>query len=188
MIHSITNYVTANDCANILYACGASPCMTDDVDEVADIVGLSSGLTVNLGTLNEKRFEAMILAATAAGRNEKPIVFDPVGAGSSMVRTNRAQQFLALSRPTVIRGNLSEIKVLSEVSVNHKKVFGGLTRGVDSPLNDFKDSFQCSLGLSKKTGAIVVTTGSVDVVTNGKEVRFVSNGDELLKSITGLSR
>ena len=26
LIHNITNYVTANDCANILLACGASPC------------------------------------------------------------------------------------------------------------------------------------------------------------------
>ena len=185
MIHSITNYVTANDCANMLFACGASPCMTDDVDEVADIVGLSSGLTVNLGTLNDKRFEAMILAATAAGRSNKPIVFDPVGAGGSYVRTSRAEQFLSLSTPTVIRGNLSEIKVLSEVKVNNKKVFGGLTRGVDSPLNDFRASIDCSIGLSKKTGSIIVVSGSVDVVTDGKSIRFVNNGDQLLTSITG---
>lgn len=185
MIHSITNYVTANDCANMLFACGASPCMTDDADEVADIVGLSSGLTINLGTLNDKRFEAMILAATAAGRSNKPIVFDPVGAGGSYVRTSRAEQFLSLSKPAVIRGNLSEIKVLSEVKVNHRKVFGGLTRGVDSPLNDFKDSIQCSVALAKKTGSIVVVSGSVDVVTDGKSVRLVNNGDELLTSITG---
>ena len=30
LIHNITNYVTANDCANILLACGASPIMADD--------------------------------------------------------------------------------------------------------------------------------------------------------------
>ena len=30
LIHNITNYVTVNDVANILLACGASPIMSDD--------------------------------------------------------------------------------------------------------------------------------------------------------------
>ena len=30
LIHNITNYVTVNDCANIVLACGASPIMADD--------------------------------------------------------------------------------------------------------------------------------------------------------------
>lgn len=34
LIHNITNYVTVNDCANILLACGGSPIMSDDLDEV----------------------------------------------------------------------------------------------------------------------------------------------------------
>ena len=33
LIHNITNYVTVNDCANILLACGGSPIMADDIDE-----------------------------------------------------------------------------------------------------------------------------------------------------------
>ena len=35
LIHCITNYVTVNDCANILLACGASPIMADDAAETA---------------------------------------------------------------------------------------------------------------------------------------------------------
>ena len=34
LIHSITNFVTVNDCANILLACGASPIMADDEREI----------------------------------------------------------------------------------------------------------------------------------------------------------
>ena len=30
LIHSITNYVTVNDCANMLIACGGSPIMAED--------------------------------------------------------------------------------------------------------------------------------------------------------------
>ena len=33
LVHCITNYVTANDCANILLAIGASPIMADDPEE-----------------------------------------------------------------------------------------------------------------------------------------------------------
>ena len=185
MIHSITNYVTANDVANMLFACGAAPCMADDVNEVKDIVMLSSGLTVNLGTLNKDRFEAMVVAATAAIRSGKPIVFDPVGAGSSESRTASAKQFLFLSKPTVIRGNLSEIKVLAEIQSSDRPVFRGLTRGVDSPISDFKDSLRSAVTLSKKTGAVTVVTGESDLITDGKTLVCVSNGDPLLKKITG---
>ena len=31
LIHNITNYVTVNDCANMVLACGASPIMADDL-------------------------------------------------------------------------------------------------------------------------------------------------------------
>ncbi|MFR2648901.1 MAG: hydroxyethylthiazole kinase, partial [Blautia coccoides] len=33
LIQNITNYVTANDCANITLACGASPTMSDGEEE-----------------------------------------------------------------------------------------------------------------------------------------------------------
>ena len=38
LIHNITNYVTVNDCANVVLACGASPIMADDQEEVAEII------------------------------------------------------------------------------------------------------------------------------------------------------
>ena len=37
LVHNITNYVTVNDCANILLAIGASPIMADDIKEAADV-------------------------------------------------------------------------------------------------------------------------------------------------------
>lgn len=185
LIHSITNYVTANDCANMIFACGGSPCMSDDPDEVADIVSICSGLTVNLGTLSPSRFEAMVIAGTAAVRLGKPLVFDPVGAGSSRSRTDHAKQFISLVKPTAIRGNLSEIKALSEVVVQQKSVISGLTRGVDSPLKDFKEAIIHGKALAGKTGAIIVVTGPTDIVTDGKTVRMVGNGNELLTKITG---
>ena len=41
LVHCITNYVTVNDCANVLLACGASPVMADDEREAEEIVSIS---------------------------------------------------------------------------------------------------------------------------------------------------
>ena len=53
LIHNITNYVTVNDVANILLACGGSPIMSDDLDEVEEITSICGGLNINIGTLNK---------------------------------------------------------------------------------------------------------------------------------------
>ena len=43
LIHNITNYVTVNDCANIVLACGASPIMSDDQSEVRAALAHATG-------------------------------------------------------------------------------------------------------------------------------------------------
>ena len=53
LVHSITNYVTVNDCANALLACGAAPVMSDDETDAPQITTISSALNVNIGTLNQ---------------------------------------------------------------------------------------------------------------------------------------
>ena len=68
LIHNITNYVTVNDVANILLACGASPIMADDPNEVEDITSICAGLNINIGTLNSHTVPSMLLA----GRNCRP--------------------------------------------------------------------------------------------------------------------
>ena len=83
MIHAISNYVTANDCANILLACGASPIMADDPGESAGITDLCQGLAVNIGTLHQHTVPAMIASGRAANAKGIPAVLDPVGAGAS---------------------------------------------------------------------------------------------------------
>ena len=62
LVHNITNYVTVNDCANIVLACGASPIMADDAAEVEDITSLCAGLNLNIGTLNSRTIPSMLLA------------------------------------------------------------------------------------------------------------------------------
>ena len=62
LVHNITNYVTVNDVANVLLACGGSPIMADDIDDVEDITGICGGLNINIGTLNKNTIPSMLAA------------------------------------------------------------------------------------------------------------------------------
>ena len=47
LVHNITNYVTVNDVANVLLACGGSPIMSDDIQDVEDITSICGGLNIS---------------------------------------------------------------------------------------------------------------------------------------------
>ena len=63
VIHHLTNYVTAGDCANITLCAGASPVMADEADEVAEITANADALVLNLGTIAKAKMQAMETAA-----------------------------------------------------------------------------------------------------------------------------
>ena len=128
LIHNITNYVTVNDCANVVLACGASPIMADDQKEVAEITSICTGLNINIGTLNTRTIESMVIAGKKANELHHPVVLDPVGVGASTLRTQTALKLLKEIQFSVIRGNISEIKALALGS--------GTTKGVDANLAD----------------------------------------------------
>ena len=128
LIHNITNYVTVNDCANMLLACGGSPIMADEQDEAVEITAICGGLNINIGTLNQRTIPAMFAAGKRANELGHTVVLDPVGAGASGLRTDTAVQLLEKIQFSVIRGNISEIKTLA---------FGsGTTKGVDADVAD----------------------------------------------------
>lgn len=84
LVDCITNFVTVNDCANILLAVGGSPTMASDIREVQETAAAASALLCNLGAID--KVESMILGGQAANRAGKPVVFDPVGAGNTSLR------------------------------------------------------------------------------------------------------
>ena len=128
LVHNITNYVTVNDVANVLLACGGSTIMADDIDDVEDITGICGGLNINIGTLNKNTIPSMLAAGKKANELGHAILLDPVGAGASRLRTETALMLLNEIKFDVIRGNISEIKTLA---------FGsGSTKGVDADVAD----------------------------------------------------
>ena len=69
LVHNITNYVTVNDVANVLLACGGSPIMADEAEEVEDITSICGGLNINIGTLN-KRNDRRNVACRKTGKRD----------------------------------------------------------------------------------------------------------------------
>ena len=57
LIHNITNYVTINDVANMVLACGASPIMSDEPTDIEEITSICQGLNINMGMLNRVRLK-----------------------------------------------------------------------------------------------------------------------------------
>lgn len=183
LIHNITNYVTVNDCANILLACGGSPIMADDQAEVAEITTICGGLNINIGTLNSRTVASMMIAGKRANELNHPVVLDPVGAGASVLRTETAMQLLREVDFAVIRGNISEIKTLASGS--------GTTKGVDADVADkvTEDNLDEVVAFAKafaeKTGAVIAITGAIDIVADNKTAYCIRNGHSMMSSITG---
>ena len=128
LVHNITNYVTVNDCANIILACGGSPIMADEMTEVEEITTICQSLVINIGTLNSRTIEAMITAGKKANQLNHPVILDPVGAGASTLRTETVERLIKEVKFSVIRGNISEIKTLAAGT--------GQTLGVDASAAD----------------------------------------------------
>lgn len=183
LVHCITNYVTVNDVANVLLAIGARPIMADDPEEVEEITALCAGLCLNIGTLNARTILSMLTAGKHARALGHHVVLDPVGAGASRLRTETALRSLHEVRPTVIRGNISEIRTLA--------VGSGTTQGVDADAADAVTEENLAAtadflrAFAARAEAIVVVTGAIDIMTDGVTVYTVRNGRPEMGLVTG---
>lgn len=183
LVHNITNYVTVNDVANVLLACGGSPIMSDDSQEVEDITSICGGLNINIGTLNKNTIPSMLIAGKTANKLGHKVLLDPVGAGASKLRTDIANQLLKEIKFDVIRGNISEIKTLM--------LGNGTTKGVDADVADkvaednIDDIIRKLKNFSAAMGSIIVVTGEIDLVCNNEKCFVIRNGRAEMSSITG---
>lgn len=183
LVHCITNYVTVNDVANAILACGASPIMADDINEVEDITSICNANYINIGTLNERTIESMIKAGRKANSLKHPVVLDPVGAGASKFRTDTTFRLLDEIKFSVIRGNISEIKTIYTGS--------GKTKGVDADVSDrvteetLDDAILFAKDMSRKFGSVIVITGAIDIVADENKAYLIRNGHPVMSKITG---
>jgi hydroxyethylthiazole kinase len=179
----MTNYVTVNECANITIAIGASPIMADEIKEVEDVQTICNGLNINIGTLNERVIESMLVAGKTANKCSHPVLFDPVGFSASNYRTSSSLKLIDNIKFSVIKGNISEIKSLATGS---KSSFGVDACDEDKVKDtNIKEVVEFAKKLSKSTGAVIVITGEIDLIAGDKSAIIVRNGDPMMSRITG---
>ena len=155
VIHHITNYVTAEACADAAICAGASPVMADEPEEVEVITAGSDALVLNLGTINYNKMIAMERSAMAAKKK---------GIKGGYVN--------------IVRGNYDECRALVDEKVSGHGVDGVLQA-------DEGEKLQAAKGVAAKFNCIAAVTGQVDYVSNGKQVLVLNGGNEMLKKITG---
>jgi hydroxyethylthiazole kinase len=177
LVHNITNYVVMNNSANALLAIGASPIMAHAHQEIDELSSICQALVINIGTLDELWVKAMLQAAQKAKDNKKPFVLDPVGAGATSYRDETLSQLLAL-KPTVIRGNASEILALAK---HHQ----AQTKGVDSTAQS-KEAIAAARLLNSQYGAVICISGQTDIIIANDVHIEMNNGNALMTKVTGL--
>lgn len=176
LVHCMTNYVAMNIAANVVLAAGASPAMVHAEEEASEFVAAAGALTINIGTLSTPWLDAMLSAAKTAREKNIPWVLDPVAHFISVYRWDATQALLAW-RPTLLRGNASEILTLAGET--------GTGKGADS--GDSVDATRApARRLAEETGAVVAVTGAVDYVTDGRREVTLTGGSELMPRVTAL--
>ena len=178
LVHCISNIVSANDCANLLLAVGASPIMAQAPEEMAEISPKANAVVLNTGTPSEEKFLACLNAGLAANRAGIPVVLDPVGAGASQWRLAHIRRLLAKVNFSVIRLNRSEAAALLTGSQNEC--------GVDASLAaDDADAASLARALAAQLGTVVLLSGISDIITDGDTLLELSGGSDRMKAVTG---
>lgn len=177
LVQSITNYVVMNNTANALLAVGASPIMAHAHEEMKDMVSIVGALVINMGTLDDYWVKSMHLAIAQANALRTPWVLDPVGAGATPYRNEVLEGLLQL-RPTIIRGNASEILALASKHTTP-------TKGVDSTHRS-TEAVDAALTLNQHFGSVVCISGATDIIVDKDKMVKLSNGHPMMARVTGM--
>lgn len=175
LVQCLTNIVVANFTANALLAAGCAPAMVDNAQEAEGFAALSAGVLVNLGTPYQETAQAMRAAVRGAENAGVPWVLDPVAAGAVPWRTSIALELLARHRPTIVRGNGSEIMAL---------MGGQGGKGVESTAGA-DQAVEAAVQLARAHGRVVAVSGAIDQITDGQRLVRIANGHSHLTRVTG---
>lgn len=176
LLHCISNIVSANDCANLALAIGASPIMAQAPQEMADIAALANAVVLNTGTPDEAKFAAALCAGRTANSRAIPVILDPVGVGASPWRLHNIHTLLQQVCPDIVRVNAGEAAALLGL--------GSSEHGVDS-LTAPKDPAALAAALAQKLGCVVLLSGTQDWITDGQQVCSVCGGSDRMRYVTG---
>jgi hydroxyethylthiazole kinase len=176
LVQCLTNIVMAGWTANVLLAVGAAPAMVDNPHEAGEFATIAGGVLVNLGTPYDDTAHAMDLAVAATKPAGTPWVLDPVAGGALAWRTSLARRLMGEARPTIVRGNASEILALAGGSGGRRM------ESVDSP----EAAAQVARDLAEEQQSVIAVSGPTDHITDGQRIVRLSNGHPWLTRVTGV--
>ncbi len=189
LTHCITNSVTINDCANAVLAIGGSPFMAEDAEELEEVVTIADVLVINIGKLSKNQIESMKISAKTANATHTPIILDPVGVGVTQLRNRTTLDLIENYDITAIRGNISEIKAIAKlVGVLDES---NTAKGVDVNIDDIitKENLKANgdviCELASKLNTVILASGPIDILSDGKTTVAIDNGDDMMPLITG---
>ena len=178
LIHCVSNIVSANDCANLALAVGASPMMAQAPEEMADITAISDATVLNTGTPDAAKFDACRVCGREAAALGRPVVLDPVGVGASPWRLENIRRLLAEGSPAMVRVNLGEAQALLRLRSQEQ--------GVDSPAAAARaERLRCAAALARDLHAAVLLSGPEDIVTDGAAAWCCTGGSGRMAQVTG---
>ena len=183
MAGSITNSVTINFVANAQLAVGGSAAMVYLPDEGEFLANAGGATYINVGTLMPIYEETLPRTAKVLHEAGKPWVLDPVAIGIGDLRTSLLKQFKEY-KPTIIRGNASEIIALAGLWELNGGAESSNVRGVDST-DTVTAAKEAAKALAKYTSGAVAVSGETDLVTDGTTVVYSHGGSKFMEMVTG---
>lgn len=183
LIHCITNPISINDCANFVLAVGGKPIMAEHPLEVEEITSKANALALNMGNITDARLKSIKLSAKKANELDIPWVIDIVGVNCSRLRFNYVRELIDNIRPSVIKGNMSEIKAISLIESHGKGI--DVTKADATTKENISKNILIAKELAKKYNTVVIASGKIDIVTDGSTTYTVDNGCETMSLITG---
>ena len=133
---------------------------------------------LNLGNITDVRMESIRISAETAVQTGIPLVLDAVGIACSQLRRSYTCKLLSALTPTLIKGNYSEIYALYRDSYH--------TSGVDADISlDIPSMDRCVVSLARERNTIILASGKVDILSDGKRLVHIHNGTPQLSAVTG---
>lgn len=177
LVHSITNPISINQCANAILAVGAKAIMAEHPCEVAEITETAKALLLNIGNLTDARMCSAAISSKVAKEKKIPSVLDVVGVACLKSRRAFAKKLIEKACPDIIKGNYSEIKALFHGEYH--------SEGIDSENSDTDEISLIAAKLAQQYQTVILASGKTDIITDGRKIAFSKNGCEQLTTVTG---
>lgn len=176
LVFTITNYVTISDVAQAIRDSNALPAMWFDRECAIELTEIASCLYINMGTFDNKSFQAMLDSGKVANRKKIPIVVDIVAYGASKKISDYTDSLIAEIKPTIVKGNKGEISAFCNLESE--------VRGVEAITYSDK-IVEGMKKIAKQQKLVLIASGEKDIVTDGEKTYYVSNGVKELGLIVG---